>query len=89
MEMDVIAAVVIGGTALTGGNMNILGTFFGCLIVGMVTNGLNLLGVNSNFQIVAKGLLILFALILDRMTTRFYDNMSKRQALSDVKKEVR
>jgi ribose/xylose/arabinose/galactoside ABC-type transport system permease subunit len=81
MEMDVIAAVVIGGTALTGGNMNIIGTFFGCLVVGMVTNGLNLLGVNSNFQIIAKGLLILFALILDRTTTRFYANLSRKITL--------
>ena len=81
MEMDVIAAVVIGGTALTGGNMNIIGTFFGCLVVGMVANGLNLLGVNSNFQIIAKGLLILFALILDRITTRFYANISHKITL--------
>jgi ribose/xylose/arabinose/galactoside ABC-type transport system permease subunit len=81
MEMDVIAAVVIGGTALTGGNMNIIGTFFGCLVVGMVTNGLNLLGVNSNFQIIAKGLLILFALILDRTTTKFYASLSRKMTL--------
>jgi ribose/xylose/arabinose/galactoside ABC-type transport system permease subunit len=81
MEMDVIAAVVIGGTEMIGGNMNIVGTFFGCVIVGMVTNGMNLLGVNSNFQIIAKGLLILLALILDRGTTQFYANLSKKQAL--------
>jgi len=90
MEMDVIAAVVIGGTSLTGGNMNIVGTFFGCLVVGMVANGLNLLGVNSNFQIIAKGLLILFALILDRTTTRFYANLSRRMTLkgnSNVKQK--
>jgi len=85
MEMDVIAAVVIGGTALTGGNMNIIGTFFGCLVVGMVTNGLNLLGVNSNFQIIAKGLLILFALILDRTTTKFYANFSNKKSLKGGK----
>jgi ribose/xylose/arabinose/galactoside ABC-type transport system permease subunit len=81
MEMDVIAAVVIGGTAMEGGNMNIVGTFFGCVIVGMVTNGLNLLGINSNFQIVAKGLLILLALVLDRATTKFYANLSRKLAL--------
>jgi ribose/xylose/arabinose/galactoside ABC-type transport system permease subunit len=83
MEMDVIAAVVIGGTALTGGNMNIIGTFFGCLVVGMVTNGLNLLGINSNFQIIAKGLLILFALILDRTTTKFYANLTRKMTLRE------
>ena len=85
MEMDVIAAVVIGGTALTGGTMNIIGTFFGCLVVGMVTNGLNLLGVNSNFQIIAKGLLILFALILDRTTTKFYANLRQKMTLKGGK----
>lgn len=83
MEMDVIAAVVIGGTAMAGGSMNIIGTFFGCVIVGMVTNGMNLLGINSNFQIVAKGMLILLALVLDRATTRFYANYSRKQALKN------
>lgn len=86
MEMDVIAAVVIGGTAMNGGNMNIIGTIFGCLVVGMVTNGLNLLGINSNYQIVAKGLLILLALILDRLTTQFYAGYSRKQTL---KKETK
>ena len=63
--MDAIAAVVIGGTSMKGGNANILGSFAGCLIVGIVNNGLNLLRVDANWQIVAKGLLILFAVVLD------------------------
>ena len=67
MELDIIAAVVIGGTALYGGNVNVIGTLFGVLIIGMVNNGLNLLGINPHFQIIAKGLIILFALILDRV----------------------
>ena len=67
MELDVIAAVVIGGTALYGGSVNVVGTLFGVLIIGMVNNGLNLLGINPHFQIIAKGLIILFALILDRI----------------------
>ncbi len=82
MEMDVIAAVVIGGTPLTGGTMNVVGTLFGCLLVGMINNGLNLLGVNSNYQIIAKGMLILAALIIDVMSSRFYENFKKKQMLN-------
>ena len=67
MELDIIAAVVIGGTALYGGRVNVVGTLFGVLIIGMVNNGLNLLGINPHYQIIAKGLIILFALILDRI----------------------
>ncbi len=70
MEMDVIAAVVIGGTVLYGGNVNIIGTLFGVLIMGIIANGLNLLGINPNYQIIAKGLLILFALIMDRFSVK-------------------
>ena len=61
----VIAAVVIGGTPLLGGKANMVGTIFGCLIIGMISNGLNLLGVNPNFQIIAQGLIILLALLVD------------------------
>jgi ribose/xylose/arabinose/galactoside ABC-type transport system permease subunit len=81
LEMDAITAVVIGGTPLYGGNANVIGTLFGCMIVGMVNNGLNLLGIDSNWQVVAKGLLILFAVLSDVVTTRFYENMRRRQSL--------
>jgi ribose transport system permease protein len=81
MEMDIIAAVVIGGTPMRGGNMNIIGTVFGCMIVGIVNNIMNLLGINANYQIIAKGMMILFALILDRVSTKFYTNLSTKQTL--------
>jgi ribose/xylose/arabinose/galactoside ABC-type transport system permease subunit len=76
MEMDAIAAVVIGGTSLGGGNANNLGTLVGCMIVGVVNNSLNLLGVDSNWQIIAKGMLILIAIVLDVMSTRFYARLT-------------
>ena len=79
----VIAAVVIGGTAMSGGNMNPIGTVFGCLIVGMITNAMNLMGINSNFQVVAKGLLILLALVIDRVSAMIYGNTAKKQALKN------
>lgn len=80
MEMDAIAAVVIGGTSLSGGNANIPGTLFGCLIVGVVNNGLNLLNIDSNWQVVAKGLLILIAVIIDVVSARNYAKRLNRLA---------
>lgn len=70
MEMDAIAAVVIGGTSMNGGYANVWGTLFGCLLVGVVTNGMNLLSIDTNWQVIAKGLLILIAVVIDVMTTR-------------------
>lgn len=84
MEMDVIAAVVIGGTAMSGGNMNIVGTVFGCIIVGMITNGMNLMGVNSNYQVVAKGALILMALVIDRISNNVYQKYIKQKSLKEA-----
>ena len=72
MEMDAIAAVVIGGTSMSGGSAHVISTLFGCILVGMMDNGLNLLGVNSNWQVVMKGLLILFAISLDKISSRIY-----------------
>lgn len=70
IELDVIAAVVIGGTALWGGRSRVIGALFGCLIVGMVSNGLNLMAVNANWQFVVKGILIIVAISLDSASTR-------------------
>ncbi|MCI8549731.1 MAG: ABC transporter permease [Lachnospiraceae bacterium] len=70
MEMDAIAAVVIGGTSMSGGKANVWGTLFGCLLVGIVNNGMNLLGINPNWQVIAKGFLILFAVIIDVVSAR-------------------
>ena len=80
MEMDAIAAVVIGGTALRGGNANVPGTLFGCLIVGVVNNGLNLLNIDSNWQVVAKGALILIAVIIDVVSAKNYANRLNKAA---------
>ncbi len=71
MEMDVIAAVIIGGTPLNGGKGNIVGTVIGCLIVAVINNALNLLNVNNNWQTVSKGLLILVAVIFDMLSSGY------------------
>jgi ribose transport system permease protein len=65
-ELDAIAAVVLGGTSLTGGKGWIVGTLIGALIIGVLNNGLNLLGVSSFFQQVVKGSVILLAVLIDR-----------------------
>lgn len=74
----VIAAVVIGGTPLLGGKADMIGTVFGCLIIGMINNGLNLLGVNANYQIITQGILILLALMVDVQSTKLLVGMAKR-----------
>lgn len=65
-ELDAIAAVVLGGTSLTGGRGWIVGTLIGALIIATLNNGLNLLGVSSFFQMVVKGVVILIAVLIDR-----------------------
>lgn len=64
-EMDAIAAVVVGGTTMAGGSGKIGGTIIGGLIIGVLNNGLNLLNVNSFWQYVVKGVVILLAVFLD------------------------
>jgi ribose transport system permease protein len=65
-ELDAIAAVVLGGTSLSGGRGRIFGTLIGALIIGTLNNGLNLLGVSSFYQLVVKGIVILIAVLIDR-----------------------
>nr|WP_315025226.1 ribose ABC transporter permease [uncultured Aminipila sp.] len=65
-ELDAIAAVVLGGTSMSGGVGTIGGTAIGALIIGILNNALNLLQVPSYYQNVAKGAVILFAVLLDR-----------------------
>lgn len=65
-EMDAIAAVVLGGTSLSGGRGRIFGTLIGAIIIGTLNNGLNLLGVSSFYQQIVKGLVIVAAVLMDR-----------------------
>ena len=64
-EMDAIAACFIGGTAVTGGIGTIGGTLIGAIIIGVLNNGLNMLNVASFWQYVAKGVVILLAVMVD------------------------
>ncbi len=64
-EMDAIAAVVVGGTSMAGGSGRLGGTLIGVLIIGILNNGLNLMGVNSDWQYIIKGAVILLAVYVD------------------------
>ncbi|WP_247747343.1 ABC transporter permease [Alkalihalobacillus sp. BA299] len=65
-ELDAIAAVVIGGTSLMGGKGRLWGTLVGAMIIGVLNNGLDLLGVSSYWQQVIKGFIIILAVMIDR-----------------------
>lgn len=69
-ELDAIAVVVIGGTTLSGGQGGVGGTVFGVLLIGVINNGLNLLGVSSYYQQVFKGLIIVLAVLVDILRKR-------------------
>ena len=64
-EMNAIAGVVLGGTMMTGGSGTLGGTLIGALIIGVMNNGLNLMGVSSYWQDVAKGVIIILAIYMD------------------------
>jgi inositol transport system permease protein len=69
-EFDAITAVVVGGTSLAGGSGSLVGTLIGAVIVGIINNVQNLLNINTQWQQVVKGLIILFAVILDVVSKR-------------------
>ena len=77
--MDIIAAVVIGGTPMGGGSGTVGGTLFGCLVIGLISNGLNLLKVSSYWQMVSKGVIILVAVVLDVYSERIYERMRNKE----------
>jgi len=59
--------VVVGGTRLAGGRGGVIGTLLGALIIGVLNNAMNLLNVNPFFQMIVKGVVILGALLLERV----------------------
>lgn len=67
-EFDAIAAVVVGGTSFEGGEGSLMGTLLGVLIIAVINNGLNLLNIPSFYQDVVKGLVIVLALLIHRLS---------------------
>jgi ribose transport system permease protein len=70
MELQSIAAVVVGGVALAGGSGNMLQAFYGVLVLDLLSNALNMAGVSSFLQVLVVGIVILLAVIVDRLRTR-------------------
>ena len=68
--LPAIAAVLIGGTSLFGGSGGLAGTLIGALVLTLVLNGMNLLGINSNWQPLVTGMIILLAALIDSVTRR-------------------
>ncbi len=68
LELDAIAAVVLGGTSFTGGRGSLIRTVFGVLLIGILNNGMNLMNIDSYFQFIIKGAIIVLAVLLDRWT---------------------
>ena len=64
-EMDAISAVVLGGTSMTGGIGYLSGTIIGCIVIGVLNNGMNILGIDSSWQYVVKGVVVLIAVFID------------------------
>jgi rhamnose transport system permease protein len=72
-ELTVISAVVIGGANIFGGSGSVLGTLFGCALVGVLANALTVLGVSTYWQSVSAGVIILLAVIVDSLVRRRLD----------------
>jgi ribose/xylose/arabinose/galactoside ABC-type transport system permease subunit len=70
LELDIIAAVIIGGCSPSGGRGSMIGTIIGTLLIGVLRNGLTLCGISTNWQLVAIGLIIILAVAADQMATR-------------------
>ena len=64
-EMDAISAVVLGGTSMTGGVGYLSGTIIGCIVIGVLNNGMNILGIDCSWQYVVKGVVVLIAVFID------------------------
>lgn len=69
-ELDSIAAVVIGGTSISGGRGSIWGTVLGCLTIGVLNTGLVMLGISNDWQLVVKGVVIIATVAVDRMSAK-------------------
>lgn len=83
-ELNAIAAVVLGGTSLAGGRGTIVGTLIGAFVIGVLTVGLNQLGVSSFWQQVIKGVVIVLALIIDQLQQRAERRLALQQQAAEV-----
>ncbi len=79
-ELNAIAAVVLGGTSLAGGRGTVWGTLIGALVIGVLTNGLVLLGIQEFWKKVITGLVIILAVVLDQLQVRLQQRLALKRA---------
>lgn len=79
-ELDAIAAVIIGGASFFGGRGTVINAVVGALIIGVIRNGLNLLGVNTFFQLIAVGVIIVLAVQMDVLRTSLEGRLRSARA---------
>jgi ribose transport system permease protein len=77
-ELSAIAAVILGGTSLTGGRGSIIGTFLGGCLLQVLSTGLQLVGVNDNYRVIVIGAVIVLAVVLDTFRTRLLSYLSMK-----------
>jgi ribose/xylose/arabinose/galactoside ABC-type transport system permease subunit len=85
LEIDVIAAVVIGGVAMSGGKGNVMGAFMGAILMGAITNAMTLMRLQSEWQFLVKGLIIIGAVAIGAISERMAVRKAIRQKEADVK----
>jgi len=78
-ELNAIAAVVLGGTSLAGGRGTVVGTIIGAFVIGVLSVGLNQLGVSSFWQLIIKGAVIVVALVIDQLQARLQERIALQQ----------
>lgn len=75
-ELNAIAAAVLGGTSMSGGRGTIGGTIIGAFVIGVLSDGLVMMGVSSFWQMVIKGLVIIFAVVIDQAQRRLQQRVT-------------
>lgn len=80
-ELTAIAAVILGGTSLTGGRGSVIGTFLGAALLQVLTTGLQLLGVGDNYRLIVIGAVIVLAVVLDTYRERLLATLNRRSAV--------
>jgi erythritol transport system permease protein len=85
-ELNAIAAVVLGGTSLMGGRGSVRGSLIGAFVIGVLADGLVMMGVSEFWQIVIKGLVIVLAVTVDQLQTRLESRLAPAISRSEVAK---
>ena len=87
-ELNAIAAVVLGGTSLSGGRGGIPGTIIGAFVIGVLTDGLIRMGVSTFWQQVIKGSVIVFAVIIDQLQAQWQENITLQKQQEELELEL-